>query len=474
MSTSDIKYKYALSKSGEAVCIDSLTEKDRDDYECLGCGNILRPVLPKKRQKHFRHKSQQACSTETYLHRMGKKLFIKQYSECLTLNNPYIIELETPVFCNSCQYGQCSDSKKIFLDLTEQFNSIKEEKRDGNLTPDILLENKSGEKIYVEIDVTHPSSEGKISSGNKIIEFKIKTEDDLEIFKRGKVDISIDKIKVYNFYLQPEEIQLQNSCPKFFLHRRGKELFVEKYNNCLTFNNPYTIEFEVPVYCNSCQYGPCPRCPQKERYDLTSNFRLIKAEQVDQYLIPDIIIETKSGEKIYIEIAVAHFFSKKSKNRIIEYIIQQHEDLKVFKENNISIFDEKIKIYNFNPKAKEISLKKLCDKTIDYFTVFPSGKCKILTCPLHKWDAIKGSKKYIVEVELSDSEVFIQETEKAFYAGIKVRNCFLCRYHARNKFYSLFKESNPIFCKFYKEQKKSNFAANCEIYRPDKKVFRYT
>lgn len=327
MSTSDIRYKYALSENGELVYIDSLTEKNRIDYECLGCGNILRPVLGKIRQKHFRHKIQPVCSPETYLHRMGKKLFIKKYNECLTFNNPYIIEFETPIFCNSCQYGPCpKGGQKITYDLTTAFKSIKEEQRDQNLTPDILLETKSGEKIYIEIAVTHFSSNNKISSGK----------------------------------------------------------------------------------------------------------------------------------------------------RIIEFIIKEEKDLEVFEKNQVSILDNKIRVYNFRPQPKEIPLKHYCHKEIDYFTIFSNGKCRIITCLAHEWDAIKKSKEYIAKVESRDSEVFIQEAEKAFCAGIKVKNCFLCRYHARNTFYLLFRESNPIFCKFYKEQKKSNFAADCEIYRPDKKVFRYT
>lgn len=626
MSTFDIKYKYALSKSGKAVCIDSLTEKDRDDYECLGCGNILRPVLPNKRQKYFRHKSQQACSTETYLHRMGKKFFIKKYNECLTLNNPYIVELETPVFCNSCQYGRCIDSKKIYFDLTAGFKSIKEEKRDRNLTPDILIETESGEKIYIEIYVTHPSSGEKISSGNKIIEFEIKKEEDLEIFKKEKLDASVDKIRAYNFNLQPkevplqsscrnfhlhrrgkgmfveryqdcltfndhytielkvpvycnscqygpcskglrkksynltsefrdikteqrnqylipdillenesgdkiyieiatscnsskekiysgnmviefeiqqeedleifkrnavdtsggearaynfnlqpEEIQLQDFCQKFHFHKRGKELFVKKYTDCLTSNNPYVIEYEVPVYCNSCQYGPCNKSSKKKSYDLTSNFKEIKAEQRDQYFIPDILLETESGEKIYIEITVAYSFSREkicSENRVIEFEIQKEGDFEIFQIDKISVFDNKIKVYGFNPKSEEAQLKDSCHKKIYYFTVFANGKCRIMTCPIYEWDTIKESRKYVVEVKEKNSDIFIQETEKAFCAGINVKNCFLCRHYEINRFFSTDEESNPIFCNCYGKIKKSNSAANCREYQPDKKVFR--
>ncbi len=327
MSSPDIQYKYALSEAGEVICIDALTEKDRIDYECLGCGNILRPVLGEIRQKHFRHKFQPVCSEETYLHRMGKKLFMEKYKECLLFNIPYLLELEVPIFCNSCQHGPCSkDGRRKSYNLTDKFIKIKEEQRDQNLIPDILLETESGEKIYIEIAVTHSSSISKIASGKRIIEFLIKEETDLEILK----------------------------------------------------------------------------------------------------------------------------------------------------SNQASMFNDKIRVYNFKPQPETIHLKRFCHKEIDYFAVFSNGKCRFVTCQIYKWDVIKESGRYVVKVEDKNPDIFIQETEKAFLAGIRVKNCFLCRYHAINTFHSMFKESNPIFCKFYREQKKSNFAADCKIYRPDKKVFRYS
>jgi hypothetical protein len=365
MSNPDIQYKYALSKTGEVICIDSLTEKDRIDYECLGCGNILRPVLGKIRQKHFRHKFQQACSLETYLHRIGKKLFIEKYNECLAFGSPYTIEFKIPVFCNSCQYGPCPDSKIITYDLTAEFKLINEEKRDGNLRPDILLESELGEKIYIEIAVNHFSSEEKISSGNRIIEFEIQQEEDLEIFKKEKLDASGDKIRAYNFNLQPEEVPLQNSCRNFHLHRRGKGMFVEKYQDCLTFNDHYTIELGVPVYCNSCQYGPCSKGLRKKSYNLTSDFRDIKTEQRNQYLIPDILLENESGDKIYIEIAATCNSSEEkicSGNMVIEFEIQKEEDLEIFKRNAVDISGGEIRAYNFNLQPEEIQLQDFCQK----------------------------------------------------------------------------------------------------------------
>lgn len=49
MTSTNIKYKYALSANGDLIDINDLSKKDRADYECLGCGKTLRPVMGKVR-----------------------------------------------------------------------------------------------------------------------------------------------------------------------------------------------------------------------------------------------------------------------------------------------------------------------------------------------------------------------------------------------------------------------------------------
>lgn len=181
MDSSSIKYKYALSEDGLILDVNDLSEEDRRDYECIGCGNVLRPVLPKiNRKKHFRHKVNHDCSIETYLHRMGKKLFVETYENCLQQGIPYLIEYEVPIICDFCKHGPCEkDDEKVTYDLTKVFTDIFEEQRDEELIPDVLLITKSGKKIYIEIAVTHQSSSTKINSGIRIIEFLLSKEEDL-------------------------------------------------------------------------------------------------------------------------------------------------------------------------------------------------------------------------------------------------------------------------------------------------------
>ena len=324
---SAIKYKYALSEDGLVLDINDLSEKDRRDYECLGCDILLRPVLGKKRNKHFRHKVKSDCSLETYLHRSGKKLFVERYEKCIKHGIPYVIEYEVPIICDYCKHGPCEKgNEKATYDLTKTFTSISDEKRDGKYIPDVLLKTKSGETIYIEIAVTHQSSSNKINSGNRIIEFLLSEEKDLEIFKHTK----------------------------------------------------------------------------------------------------------------------------------------------------ISFFHDAINTFNFNPTPKKMNLKKQCHNKTNCFIVLNNGKCIINNVAIYEFDRIKAnSQQYITKVQDPSYYTFVEEAEKAYLKGVKVKNCYLCLHLATNTHFRQQVEPRTMFCEYNDSIENSNTAANCENYHPYENQFTY-
>jgi len=255
MKLQEIQYKYSLDNDGTLIDINTLTVNDRRDYDCIGCGGKLRPVLGNKRRKHFRHKVSQECSFETYLHRMGKLLFEREYKKCLENKKPFILEYIVPVFCDYCKYGPCEvDEEKCKYDLTKSFTTIEVEKKDENLTPDLLLKTKSGNKIYIEIAVTHKSTSVKINSDCKIIEFYIKSEDDLKIFFSKIISEQEEKIKFFNFKPKGIVKKLQKKCHKknhyFIVYLSGKCILVSK-----NIYEPPVLEDDNKIYVNKIDFN---------------------------------------------------------------------------------------------------------------------------------------------------------------------------------------------------------------------------
>lgn len=69
-----ITYPNAVDENGDVHNISSITPENRGEhkYYCLGCDKEMVPVLFKEGQKedYFRHKINDLCNPETYLHNL--------------------------------------------------------------------------------------------------------------------------------------------------------------------------------------------------------------------------------------------------------------------------------------------------------------------------------------------------------------------------------------------------------------------
>lgn len=225
---SDIKYRYAADENGTVVEIESDRVLRSKDYTCLSCNNILRPVLGEVNRKHYRHMVQVACSYETYLHNLAKRIFFQTYNDCLSSGSPYNFEYKIARQCTYCKHGPChvgTTSKET--DLTRYFKDIFIETRDGQFIPDILLRNEK-ESLYVEIAVTHYLEEPKVNSGVRFIEISINSEQDVDVVRSGVLSEHDRRVSTYNFRSNPVTGNFKNECRKemdcFVLYRSGKSI----------------------------------------------------------------------------------------------------------------------------------------------------------------------------------------------------------------------------------------------------------
>ena len=158
-------------------------------FICPCCKLEMRPVLGEYNEHHFRHKGT-PCKYDSYLHSLAEETFLKEYHNCLDEGTPFIIECVVPIRCNGgCVLEEDRDCKEHYvrrdIDLTKRYTKIRREKRVVTLPgsfrrPDILLESESGEQLWVELFVTHKSSDEKIREASdrnaKVIEIKIPDE----------------------------------------------------------------------------------------------------------------------------------------------------------------------------------------------------------------------------------------------------------------------------------------------------------
>ncbi|MBD2568519.1 competence protein CoiA family protein [Anabaena lutea] len=261
-----VKYQYAINSTGRTINVDNLiasSEVRREQFKCISCDNLLVPVLGEKRRKHFRHKADIECSPETYLHKLAKLKFYEIYNTCLQEHQPFWIEISFTKYCSFYEEEflvPCIFSKgKHKFDLTQYFKDIKLEPKDGSFIPDLLLSNEKGEKIFVEIAVTHKSTLEKRQSEQRIIEININNEHDIKLINDRLLSEN-DKIDFWNFRRE----QTKDFCHGICIHKlkskvnshknidNNASLLLFLYKNCFFCRHHRIIvhkEKDIPIYC---------------------------------------------------------------------------------------------------------------------------------------------------------------------------------------------------------------------------------
>lgn len=279
---------HAINSSGQTVSIDSVPLGKECNCFCPACKS---PLIAKnkgeKRVHHFAHQSGKDCghAVESMLHILAKEKIREAF---LTKDN-FSIQFHRKSFCrkhNTCKYVRdhsclhiISDSfnLKDFYDSCEQEITYDNIKRRSDLK---IFSSKNPNKapIYLEFCVTHASDTEKLHSGNKIIEIRIETEQDiLELaqngicesepsdFYRYGYEEELPKIQFFGFKQEDENDESYNRTirfKRFVLYRTGKSNFLNRTAKCneLTKQYPDTL-LEVCIH---------------EQYELPNIYKLIK------------------------------------------------------------------------------------------------------------------------------------------------------------------------------------------------------
>ncbi|MBR8832107.1 MAG: hypothetical protein N5P05_004436 (plasmid) [Chroococcopsis gigantea SAG 12.99] len=515
-TSNSVKYRFALNDRGEIVDINSLSKsekKKKDKFTCVSCGRVLYAVMPKKRQKHFRHESDAAefeCNWETYLHKLAKQVFEETYRSCQSLGIPFYVEFER-ISCNHFKnYGEnckLKDPNPIKCDITETFTEISIEKKVGEFRPDILLRSGDGhDHLFIEMVVTHKSSEKKRSSDYKIIELYIENQSDISNIRNHYLK-ECEKINFFNFPVDEYDYcggDCQGKYLDYSLCEQAQKAFCETYSKCYQQKRPFLIQFSRLITCNHYfnideSFKKCDLGKKVRDYDLTRFYgkNIFNHERVDTNLW----LQSPKGDKLFIEIIANcpnlllrdnNLEQNNSTERKIQIYIQDKSDIEIIKKGKLRE-SNRIKFLNFSRHYEKDTCEGDCeyeqatqnDCKYNVFIVYKSGKAILLTDLT--FDEVKDKKsknplkfEYIARSELTDKyssdidetlekELYIKKVIQSYSEKIKIKNCYLCRYHASNK-YNYYSDG-AIFCKFLKETGKSTMAAECDCYRPDEKAF---
>lgn len=208
-----IKFHNATDSEGNIINIADVKKEHRaKQYYCVGCGKEMSAVLGEKREHHFRHKGD-ACSWESYLHKLGKRILKERFETQKDFTISYFVEY----ICNkfqSCKLKaiynnpKCSGLQLQKVNLKELYDTCEEEVSFKGFRADLMLSHSKHperEPIFIEVSVTHDCEQEKIDSGIKIIEIKITDEKDLllPLEEQNSHYLNIKSKNPYTFNILP-------------------------------------------------------------------------------------------------------------------------------------------------------------------------------------------------------------------------------------------------------------------------------
>ena len=286
-----ITYPNAKDENGEVHSIGSITQENRAEhkYYCLGCDKEMVPVLSEQKEPHFRHKVNDLCNPETYLHNLAKKHLAKQFETQSKFEVSYYIHNECPLV-ESCQlysryhWKECSGTTLHTIDLKKEYDTCQSEGVFNGFRADVLLTNSQNPDklpVFLEVSVSHDCTPEKLESGLLIIELKVRNEADFRRpiieNKGGLVPVKLAPKRPYYYYTyhtepEPSFIMFHNferdthnsdikELDRFVLLQDGKMGAQERYVSCgemETKHLPGTV-FELNLLSDINPFRPKPK-----------------------------------------------------------------------------------------------------------------------------------------------------------------------------------------------------------------------
>lgn len=261
-----VKYHYALDEHNRLVHINDVDRDNRfsHTYHCLNCGADMVPRMGNVRAWHFSHcADEDHCGTETYLHKLAKLLIRSKFENDSSFNIRYYRDVVCSDIstCPFARQDECHSVEPETFDLKQYYDICEEEREVNGYIADLRLtssKHSKREPVLIEIQVTHKSTESKRMSGLKIIEIKIKSEDNIRNLLSGILEDSRDDyfgqrnagpVKFYGFKeksINPRPLE-NRSIQRFYLFKSGKA-FVTNMDEFKSCRDVWTKDNEKAIF----------------------------------------------------------------------------------------------------------------------------------------------------------------------------------------------------------------------------------
>lgn len=255
--------RFARGANGSLIDVHEIDPKERyakGPFECLACRHVMVPALGRQRRHHFKHKAGRPadCQTETYLHQLAKMVLYRALTEAIEASTPFWLTRYVDGRCSSLleHYGLVCTRQpvQIRVDLASTYDSVAMEAGADGFVADILLASSvSGERMLLEIAVTHACEEAKIASGLPILEIQVQDEGDAVHLGEG-IDEMANNVRLHAIP-DPDEVSFRCQKPcsisglALLHYRSGKIWYAEvglgPGQTDPVLSDPHLLDYEV-------------------------------------------------------------------------------------------------------------------------------------------------------------------------------------------------------------------------------------
>jgi hypothetical protein len=142
-----VQLSHGLDAGGRLVAVGDVERGRACDLRCVGCGGALVAKQGQRRQWHLAHAVEADCNGafESTLHRLGKQIIAES---CSVLLPPVTVQRGRMVRELACE--RMYEAERAEREVTL-----------GDIRPDVLLHGPDGDRLAVELCVTHASTDAK-------------------------------------------------------------------------------------------------------------------------------------------------------------------------------------------------------------------------------------------------------------------------------------------------------------------------
>ncbi|GAA3972183.1 competence protein CoiA family protein [Allohahella marinimesophila] len=264
---------------------------------------------------------------------------------------------------------------------------------------------------------------------------------------------------------------VENCSPITYLHKLAQQTFMLTYERCLAEKTPFMFTITRPWSCTRHEALTGEPCVGEETVDvdLTQYFKKIEVEKGYKGFVPDILLTSNSGRVLFVEIAVTHTCEPNKialGEKIIELTIKHEDHIEPIAAAHLR--ENRVRCHNFEKATRHGDICQApCDRRLNVFVVYRSGKSILLEASIQEYQRIIARESVLhqevtgwVRSQSSQISTYKEKVHDAYFKGIRLKNCYLCRYHGAGGI------DSAVFCKLKKQDVASNDATTCSSYRP--------